>query len=291
MNVARDLVYGFWSQQRPLALLVLVSLGLHIVAGTVFSVHSLVTPLKRPRQPIVYYVGVADETSLGLPGLRDPSLAALGSRYGFSASTLSPSGEFPYQPLSVDQPPRPLAVPLHTEPVRRATRSSARGEVLAPKLAPPSPETAEPASPLPDTRVVLSASLAARAPAGAGGALRVEAPVPPQATVLRVAVDGAGSVRYALITESSGSATADRRAIQEVNRWRFVEAKGVAGALDWGEVHIIWGAPQTAAAPPSAAPDTGALRANRPGPTPAAPTAPVAPPTMVLPMPQLRSEP
>jgi hypothetical protein len=134
--------------------------------------------------------------------------------------------------------------------------------------------------------MLLSAPLAARAPTGAGAALRAENGTPQQASVLRVAVDGTGAVRYALIMESCGSPGADRRAIQEVSRWRFAEVKGATDALDWGEVRIVWGAEQRAA-PPA----TGVLRANPPRLTPVAPTGPVPPPTMVPPSPQLRMEP
>ncbi|MCX7824743.1 MAG: hypothetical protein N2689_04210 [Verrucomicrobiae bacterium] len=286
MNVARVMVQRFLAEQRPLVWVLLASLGLHIAAGMVFSVRSFVTPMTPPSQTTVQYVGTADETVLGLAALRDPSLAALGSQHGFSAAALMPSGEFPYQPPSMDQPARPLPPPRQTDLGPRAGSLPVPRETIVAKLAPPTSDVAEPPIGPPATRVLLSGPLAARAPAGAGAALRAEDGTPQQATVLRVAVDGGGAVRYALVMESCGSAAADRRAIQEVSRWRFAEVKGSADKLDWGEVRIVWGADQRAA--PTA---TGVLRANPPRLTPVAPTGPVPPPTMMPPSPQLRTEP
>ena len=73
--------------------------------------------------------------------------------------------------------------------------------------------------------------------------------MPQQATVLRVAVDTIGVVRYALLAESSGSAAADNRGLQQVRSWRFLSVERPSEALDWGEVRILWAGGSETAAP------------------------------------------
>jgi TonB family protein len=125
------------------------------------------------------------------------------------------------------------------------------------KFAPSSQETSEtPVAPA-ATRVLFSPSLASRAPKPALESLRVEGPAPQQATVLRVAVDAIGVVRYALLAESSGSTAVDNRSLQQVQTWRFQSAERPADALDWGEVRILWAGGGETTAPPVPAPGGG----------------------------------
>jgi hypothetical protein len=242
MKTGPSVAARFFIEQPMLVALLFVSLALHVGTGFLFRVGTFEHAVRGPSQPFVQYIGVANEAALGLAAVRDPSLAALASSHGFSASTLAPPPHFPYQPPSVDQPARPLLSPLPiTEPASPFT-AARPAETLITKLAPSSQEPAEtPVAPT-TARVAFSASLASRAPRLAAGALRVEGPAPQQATVLNVAVDGRGVVKFALLSESSGSPAADTLGVQQVQAWRFEAAPRPADALDWGEVRIHWAA-------------------------------------------------
>lgn len=259
MKTGPSVAARFFVEQPMLVALLFVSLALHVAAGFVFRVGTFARAMRAPSQPFVQYIGVANEAALGLVAMRDPSLTALASPHGFSASTLAPPPHFPYQPPSVDQPSRPLmAPPPLAEPVRPPV-AIPPAEMLTARLAPSSQEPVETAVAPTVTRVVFSPSLASRAPKPVVESLRIEGPAPQQATVLRVAVDGPGTVRYALLAESSGSAAADSRGVQQVQTWRFMVAARPADALDWGEVRIIWaGSGETTAAPAAGA--TGGTR-------------------------------
>ncbi|MBI5686895.1 MAG: hypothetical protein HZC54_17645 [Verrucomicrobia bacterium] len=252
MKTGPSVVARFFVEQPMLVGLLFVSLALHVALGFVFRVGTFERAVRGPSQPFVQYIGVAEEAALGLAAVRDPSMAALASPHGFSASTLAPPPHFPYQPPSADQPARPLlSPPPITEPANpfAAARPT---ETLITKLAPSSQEPAE--TPVAPTvaRVVFSPSLASRAPRLAVESFRVEGPAPQQATVLSVAVDGRGVVRFALLAESSGSAAADNRGVQQVQAWRFEGAQRPANALDWGEVRIHWaGGSETATPAPA----------------------------------------
>ncbi len=258
MKTGPSVVVRFFAEQRLLVWLLLASLALHAVVGFVFRVGTFARAMRGPSQPFVQYIGAADEAALGLAAVRDPSLTALASSHGFSASALAPSPHFPYQPPSVNQPSRPLMAPLPlVEPIH-SPAAARPAETLTARLAPSSQETTEtPVAPS-VTRVIFGPSLASRAPKPAAQSLRVEGPAPSQATVLRVAVDAIGTVRYALLAESSGSAAADNRGIQQVQTWRFLAAEHPADALDWGEVRIIWAGSSETAAPTTSG--AGSLR-------------------------------
>ena len=240
MKTGPSVAARFFVEQPVLVALIVLSLALHIGAGFVFRVGTFERAVRGPSQPFVQYIGIADEAALGLAAVRDPSFSSLASSHGFSASTLTPPPHFPYQPPSADQPARPLMTPPPiTEPANpfAATQPT---ETLVNKLAPSSQEPAE--TPVAPTvaRVVLSTSLGPRAPKLPPGALRIEGPAPQQATVLRVAVDGRGVVKFVLLSESSGSSAADNLGLQQVQAWRFEAAQRPANALDWGEVRIHW---------------------------------------------------
>jgi hypothetical protein len=252
MKTGPSVVARFFVEQPLLVALLFVSLAFHVAAGFVFRVGTFERAVRGPSQPFVQYIGAEKEEALGLAAVRDPSLVSLASPHGFSASALTPPPHFPYQPPSVDQPARPLTAPPPI--IEPATPPSAArlGEMLIAKLAPSSQEPAEtPVAPN-VTRVAFGGSLASRAPTVSGDSLRIEGLAPPQPTVLRVAVDPLGVVRYALLSESSGSAAADNRGIQQVQAWRFMAAERAGTALDWGEVRILWAGGET---PTPAAPD------------------------------------
>jgi len=254
MKTSLSVAARFFVEQPMLVALIFVSLALHVAAGFVFRVGTFARAVRGPSQPFVQYIGLANEAALGLAAVRDPSLTAMASPHGFSASTLAPPPHFPYQPPSVDQPSRPLMSPPSPAELSRPPVAISPAEMLTARLAPSSQEPVEtPVAPT-VTRVVFSPSLASRAPKPAVESLRIEGPAPQQATVLRVAVDGFGTVRYALLAESSGSAAADNRGVQQVQAWRFVAAARPAGDLDWGEVRIIWaGGSETTATPAAGA--------------------------------------
>jgi len=239
MKTGPSVIARFVVEQPMLVCLLFASLAFHAAAGFVFRVGTFERAVRGPSQPFVQYIGAADEAALGLAALRDPSLTALASPHGFSASVLVAPPHFPFQPPSVHQPSRPLMAPPPAEPAGPSAVARP-AETLIAKLAPSSQEPAEiPVAPA-VTRVVFSPSLASRAPQPAAGSLRIEGPAPQQATVLRMAVDGFGAVRFALLAESSGSAAADNVGIQQVKLWRFEAAERSADALDWGDVRIIW---------------------------------------------------
>lgn len=258
MKTGPSVVARFVAEQQLLVWLLFASLALHAAVGFVFRVGTFARAMRGPTQPFMQYIGAADEAVLGLAAVRDPSLTALASSHGFSASALAPPPYFPYQPPSVDQPSRPLMAPPLAEPIRPPAARPA--ETLTSRLAPSSQETAEtPVAPT-ATRVIFSPSLASRAPKPAVGSLRVEGAAPQQATVLRVAVDALGTVRYALLAESSGSAAADNRGVQQVQTWRFAAAEHSTNAPDWGEVRIIWAGGNETVAPPAPATGAGSMR-------------------------------
>ncbi|MCX6911213.1 MAG: hypothetical protein NTY01_24665, partial [Verrucomicrobia bacterium] len=239
MKTGPSVVARFFVEQPLLVCLLLVSLAFHTAAGFVFRVGTFERAVRGPSQPFVQYIGAADEAALGLAALRDPSLTALASPHGFSASALAAPPHFPFQPPSVHQPSRPLMAPPPAEPA--GPPAVARpAETLIAKLAPSSQEPAETAVAPNVTRIIFSPSLASRAPQFAANSLCVEGPAPQQATVLRVAVDGIGAVRFVLLAESSGSAAADNLGIQQIKSWRFEAAARSADALDWGDARIIW---------------------------------------------------
>ncbi len=239
MKTGPSVVARFLVEQPLLACLLLVSLALHVAAGLSFRVGTFARTVHGPSQPFVQYIGAVDETALGLAAVRDPSQTSLASPHGFSASTLAPPPHFPYRMPSVDQPSRPLLAPPPTEPIRLPATTRPVESLIA-KLTPSSQEQTETAVAPTVTRVVFSPPLSTRAPLPAVGSLRIEGPAPQQATVLRVAVDNHGAVRFALLAESSGSATADSRGIQQVQTWQFETVQRADDVLDWGEVSIYW---------------------------------------------------
>jgi hypothetical protein len=242
MKTGPSIIKRFVAEQRLLVWWLLVSLAAHMAAGAVFRVGTFARALKAPVQPLVQYVGTADEVTLGLAAVRDPSLTALASPHGFSAPAFSPP-RLSYQPPSVSQPARLLAAP---PPVMTAGPQAV--EMPAAKFAPSSQESNEAqVAPATATQVSFGPSLAARAPRLAPESLRLEGPAPQQATVLRVAVDAIGVVRHALLAESSGSAAADNRGLQQVQSWRFLSEDRPSDALAWGEVRILWIGGETAA--------------------------------------------
>lgn len=256
MKTGPSVIKRFVIEQRLLVWWLLASLAVHVAAGAVFRVGTFARALKAPVQPFVQYVGDADEASLGLAAVRDPSLTAMASSHGFSAPALS-QPRVTYQPPSVNQSSRPLAAPSPLA-APAAARDLQPVEMPAVKFAPSAQETVEtPVVPVTTTRVTFSPSLASRAPKPAPDSLRMEGSVPQQATVLRVAVDAIGVVRYALLAESSGSAAADNRGLQQVQSWRFLSVERPSDALEWGEVRILWaGGNETAAPPPPGGGDT-----------------------------------
>ena len=258
MRSGPSVMARFFVEQRLLVWLLFASLAFHAAVGFVFRVGTFARAVRGPSQPFVQYIGMADEAALGLAAVRDPSLTSMASSHGFSASALTPPPHFPYQPPSVDQPSRPLTSPLLVaEPARPPAAAALLVETPAARLAPSSQEPVEMAVASVVTRVVFSPSLASRAPKPALGALRAGGPAPQQATVLRVAVDGAGIVRYALLAESSGSTAADNSGVRQVQTWRFVAADRPAEALDWGEVRIIWAVAGETSSPSAPAPGAG----------------------------------
>jgi TonB family protein len=154
----------------------------------------------------------------------------------------------------------------------------AMNDSLLDRVSPMSQETAaEPAAPA-STQVAITGPLAVRArPSLAASAPRIEGLAPAQTTVLRVAVDNLGRVRYSLVQESSGSAQADRKAVELVRSWQFTPRDGAADSIEWGEVRILW-AGGAEAAPAETTPS------SRPAPAPGgtlqlpAPAMPVPPP-------------
>lgn len=250
MKTGPSVIARFFVEQPLLVCLLFVSLAFHTAAGFVFRVGTFERAMRAPSQPFVQYIGAADEAALGLAAVRDPSLGALASPHGFSASALAAPPHFPFQPPSVHQPSRPLMAPPPMAEPSGLPIATHPAETLIAKLAPSSQEPAEtPVAPT-VTRVVFSPSLASRAPQFATNSLRIEGAAPQQATVLRVAVDGIGAARFVLLAESSGSAAADNFGIRQVKSWRFEAAARSADALDWGDVRIIWiGSNETPAAP------------------------------------------
>ena len=256
MKTGPSIIARFVAEQRLLVWWLLASLAAHVAAGAVFRVGTFARALHAPTQPLVQYVGDADETTLGLAAVRDPSLTALASSHGFSASALAPLPHFPYQSPSVNQPSRPLTAPPPVEPPGAVAGPQA-AEMPAAKLAPAPQETSETLVAPAATQVSFSPSLASRAPKPAPESLRIEGPVPQQATVLRVAVDAIGVVRYALLAESSGSTAADNRGLRQVQAWRFLSEDRPTDALDWGEGRILWAGGGETTAPAAPAPAEG----------------------------------
>ncbi|MFZ2644231.1 MAG: hypothetical protein WA117_24790 [Verrucomicrobiia bacterium] len=251
MKTGPSVVARLLVEQPLLVCLLFVSLALHVAAGFSFRVGTFARTVRGPSQPFVQYIGAVNEAALGLAAVRDPSQTSLASPHGFSASTLAPPPHFPYQTPSVDQPSRPLLTPPPLAEPSRPPVVANPAETLIAKLAPSSQEPAETAVAPTLTRVVFSPSLASRAPKPSVDSLRIEGSAPQQATVLHVAVNAHGTVRFALLAESSGSAAADNRGIQQVQAWRFEGAKRADDALDWGEVRIQW-AGGSEAVPPAA---------------------------------------
>ncbi len=249
MKTGPSIIKRFVAEQRLLVWWLLASLAAHVAAGAVFRVGTFARALHAPTQPLVQYVGDADETVLGLAAVRDPSLTALASSHGFSASALSLPPHFPYQSSSVNQPSRPLTAPPPLVETPGAVAGPQPAEMPAAKLAPSPQETSETLVAPAATQVSFSPALASRAPKPAPESLRVEGPAPQQATVLRVAVDAIGVVRYALLAESSGSTAADNRGLRQVQSWRFLSEDRPADALDWGEVRILWAGGSETTAP------------------------------------------
>ena len=79
MKTGPSVIKRFVIEQRLLVWWLLASLAVHVAAGAVFRVGTFARALKAPVQPFVQYVGDADEASLGLAAVRDPSLTAMAS--------------------------------------------------------------------------------------------------------------------------------------------------------------------------------------------------------------------
>ena len=272
----RGVVVRFFAEQPMLAAMIVVALALHVGAAMLFRVYAGEAPLQKPADPRVIFIGAADEAALGVAAIRDPSLTALPSRHGFSARTLASGAPTSHQPPAVAQTPRPLAKrPVTPAPPPPSIAPNVNDSLLG-RVSPASQETAaEPASPA-ATQVAIAGLLAVRArPSLTAGVPRLEGLAPAQATVLRVAADNLGRVRYSLVEGSSGSSAADRKAVEMVRSWQFTPRDGVADVLDWGEVRILWaGGAETA---PAATPS--------PAKPAAAPSAPVMLPAPAMPVP------
>lgn len=276
MNGRRNVVPRFFIEQPMLAAMIVLALLLHAGAAMLFRVQAGELPAKKPADPRVVFIGIADEAALGVAAVRDPSLTALPSRHGFSAQTIASAVPAAHQAPAVEHPPRPLATrPASPVPPAVATAPAVNDSLLD-RVSPSSQETVADMAPPAATQVAINGPLAARArPSLTASAPRIEGLAPAQATVLRVAADNLGRVRYSLVEESSGTAAADRKAVELVRGWQFTPRDGVADALDWGEVRILWagGAESApAAAPPPAKPA-------------AAPGAPVQLPAPAMPVP------
>ena len=63
----------------------------------------------------------------------------------------------------------------------------------------------------------------------------------PQAAEFRIAVSGAGEVRYAFLQRSSGDGALDRQARQFLVNCRFLGANGNSADLIWTTAAIVWG--------------------------------------------------
>jgi len=254
MNGRRHVVPRFFAEQPMLAAMIALALVLHAGAAMLFRIRAGELPANKPADPRVIFIGVADEATLGVAAIRDPSLTALPSRHGFSARTLaSPVPETHPTPV-VGQTPRPLGTrPASPVPPAAAT-APAINDSLLDRVSPASQEAAAETTLPAATQITITGPLAVRArPSLTVGAPRIEGLAPAQPTVLRVAADNLGRVRYALVEEGSGSAVADRKAVELVRGWQFVPRDGVADGIEWGEVRILWAGGAEAA--PAAAPE------------------------------------
>ena len=64
MKTGPSIIARFVAEQRLLVWWLLVSLAAHVAAGAVFRVGTFARALRAPTQPLVQYVGDADETAL-----------------------------------------------------------------------------------------------------------------------------------------------------------------------------------------------------------------------------------
>ncbi|MBI5395042.1 MAG: energy transducer TonB [Verrucomicrobia bacterium] len=277
MTGRRSVVVRFFAEQPVLAAMIIVALALHVGAGMLFQVQAGTAPMKKPVEPRVVFIGIADETALGMAAIRDPSLTALPSRHGFSAWTLASGAPTVHQTPAIAQTPRPLAKRPESPAPPAPPMATGVNDSLLGRVSPASQETEMETVPLAATQVAITGPVAARArPSLTAHTPRIEGLAPAQATVLRVAADNLGRVRYSLVEESSGSVAADRKAVELVKGWQFTPRDGIADALDWGEVRILWAGGGEAA--PTATPSP-AIPAATPGapvllPAPATPVPP-----------------
>ena len=276
MNGRRNVVSRFFIEQPVLAAMIIVALVLHAGAAILFRVQAGELPMQQPAEPRIIFIGVADEAVLGVAAIRDPSLTALPSRHGFSARTLASAAPAMRQIPAIPQTSRPLATRPESPAPPAAAMAPAVNDSLLDRVSPSSQESAaELASPA-STQVAIIGPLAVRArPSLTAGAPRIEGLAPAQATVLRVAADNLGRVRYSLVEGSSGSVQADRKAVEMVKTWQFTPRDGAADAIEWGEVRIQWAGGAEAA--PAATPP--------PAKPAAAPGEPVLLPVPAMPVP------
>jgi TonB family protein len=256
MTNRRNILAQFIADQPWLVVMLCLSLVAHVAAAAFLHVHSGQTAQPRPLEPLVLFVGEADASLADATAIRDPSLAALPSAHGFSASLFPEKPALPYEPPFLDQPPRPLktAPPAAARP--RPDAAIPPADTVTSRARPVSQETAPDQAAQSQTRVVIPLPLAERAPAVPASLPQLEGVAPPQSTALRVAVDKDGRVRYAMIEESSGFAAADRMAVGLVSSWRFAPREQAGDAVDWGEVRFFWAGGAESA--PAAAPKGGA---------------------------------
>jgi TonB family protein len=280
MNGRRNVVARFFIEQPMLAAMIALALLLHAGAAMLFRVQAGELPAKKPADPRVIFIGVADEAALGVAAVRDPSLTALPSRHGFSARAIASSVPAAHQTPGVPQTSRPLAARPASPVPPAVAMAPAVNDSLLDRVSPASQEAVAETAPPAATQVAITGPLAARArPSLTANAPRIEGLAPAQATVLRVAADNLGRVRYSLVEESSGAAAADRKAIEMVRSWQFTPRDGVADAIEWGEVRILWagGAEAVPVATPPPARPVAAPDAPPLPPAPAMPATPTIP--------------
>jgi TonB family protein len=235
-------------EKRPLGVLLLGSLALHISVFFIFKIDPIPPTIGAPSQPRVSLVSSESSAGTDLNAwfeIFDPSMIALPSSKP-EPRTLHPiehqAETFP------DLPHPPVLIPFRVTlptlnlslpplPQRAETSIARRLETLRPM-----PLEVETPPPLSGTEVQLDRPLSQRDVTRRTALPQPQTTLALAPTILRLAVNAEGIPVHALILESSGDSAVDRLALENLKNWRFkpLENDSEQSGFQWSRATVFW---------------------------------------------------
>lgn len=233
-------------ERRPLGLLILLSLVIHVGAFFVFKSPPYYPKAIKAAAPKATLLQLSSAGANGRVSawvdLFDPSVIALPSKEPHTSTVEELSPHF-NDAWPILESPVPL-IPTHTElpilPDSLPPLAERASESIQPSTAQPMSVAIETPPVLRGTDLQFSNGLAKREVSHRETLPQVKSTLTLlRPTALRVAVDAQGVVAYAMIDESCGDSTVDLLAVQALKNWRFAETESQK-ALQWGRATVFW---------------------------------------------------